>query len=74
MIHLIEKKGEVVGWELRPETVKEQKIAAHIRDLTFFGLEETEIKYDGLKLIDEKVGKTMGNIKSLTWIQKRFVK
>lgn len=74
MIHLIEKEGEVVGWELRPVTPEEQKIAARIRDLSFFGIEETAIKYDGLKLIDKKVGKTIGNIKSLTWIQKRFIK
>jgi hypothetical protein len=74
MIHLIKKDGEVVGWEVRPTNPEEDKIAAAMRDLTFFGFDETAIKYDGLTLKDPESGKTMGNIKSLTWIQKQYTK
>jgi len=72
MIKLIKnKENKVVGWEMCPTTEEEQVIAAYVRDLQFFGFEETEIVYDGLKFIDHNKGKTLGNIKSLTWIQKK---
>ena len=55
-------------------TEEEQLIAGSIRDLQFFGFGDTAIKYDGLKLIDEDKGKVMGNIKSLTFLQKKHCK
>jgi hypothetical protein len=75
MIHLIkDEQGNSIGWELKPTTDEEQKIAGTIRDLQFFGFNDTAIEYDGLKLIDESKGKTLGNIKSISWVQKRHQK
>lgn len=70
MVHLIKKDGIVVGWEMRPTTDEEQLIAAQVRNLQFFGLGDTAIEYNGLKLKDESAGKTLGNIDSISWIQK----
>lgn len=67
-------QNKPIGWKMSPKTQEEQEIAAVVRDLQFFGFDETQIVYDGLKLIDPKKGKTMGNIKSLTWIQKSYQK
>lgn len=72
MIEIIKKEGNPIGWKLCPENKQEQSIAAVIRDLQFFGFEETKIVYDGLELIEPSKGKTLGNIKSLTWIQKQY--
>ena len=71
MVHIIYKDGEPIGWEMKPVTEEEQKIAAGVRNLQFFGFDETAIEYNGLKLIDGVKGKTMGNIKSLSWIQEQ---
>lgn len=71
MVHLVKnKEGIVVGWELRPTTPEEQELAGRIRNLEFFGFEDTAVDYCGLELIDDNKGKEIGNIKSLKWIQK----
>lgn len=73
MVHLIKNEvGKVVGWELKPVTEEDQEIAGYIRDLQFFGLDDTAVEYTGLKLIDPQKGKQFGNIKSIGWIQKRY--
>lgn len=72
MIHLIkDEKGKTIGWKLNPITKEEQETAAAIRDLQFFGHDDTRIVYDGLTLLDESIGKELYNIESLTWIQKK---
>jgi len=73
MVHLIyNDQNQPIGWELKPITKEEKKIAGTIRDLQFFGFNDTAIKYNGLKLIEPSKGKTLGNIKSLSWIQKKY--
>jgi hypothetical protein len=73
MITLIKnEKGESIGWKLSPVTEEEQLLVGTIRDLQFFGLGETAIKYDGLELIDQEKGKELGNIKAVSWIQKKY--
>jgi hypothetical protein len=75
MVHILkDENGNSIGWELRPITDEEQKIAGSIRDLAFLGFDETAIKYAGLKLIDNAKGVQLGNIKSLTWKQQQFIK
>lgn len=75
MIHLIKDlNGKSIGWELKPTTKEEQEIVAIIRDLQFFGYDDTKIVYDGLTLLDESKGKELYNIESLTWIQKKHKK
>jgi hypothetical protein len=73
MIQIIyNKDNQPIGWELSPKTDEEQKTAAIIRDLQFFGLNDTTIEYKGIKLIDESKGKTLGNLKSVGWIQRKY--
>lgn len=76
MLKIIYKDNIPVGWQMCPTTEEEHKTVAIIRDLQFFGMEEegTNIEYSGLRLIDESKGKVMGNVKSLTWIQKQHMK
>ena len=71
MVHLIKKYGKVIGWEMKPTTPEEQLITAQIRDLQFFGLGDTNIVYNGLKLINTEVGKQLNNIESISWIQEK---
>lgn len=72
MISLIYENNKPIGWKLEPKNEKEQEIAAVIRDLQFFGFNETNVEYAGLELIDPKVGKKLGNIKKLSWKQKKY--
>ena len=42
MVHLVyNADNKVIGWEMRPTTPEEQKIAGAIRDMQFFGIEDT---------------------------------
>lgn len=73
MVHLIrDKNNKLIGWEMKPTNEEEQRIAAYVRDLQFFEFEDTAITYNGLKLIDEEKGKLIGNIKSISWVQKKY--
>ena len=75
MVHLIKnEQGHAIGWELKPTNDEEQLIAAKIRDLQFFGIDDTYPEYNGLKLIDPSKGKTLGNIESISWLQKKYHK
>ena len=73
MVHLVyNTENKVIGWEIRPTTPEEQKIAATIRDMQFFGIDDTYPSYNGLELIDPNKGKVMGNIKKLSWIMRKY--
>lgn len=50
MVHIIfdEDNKTAIGWEMRPVTQEEQKVAATVRDLSFFCFGEEKIVYDGL--------------------------
>jgi hypothetical protein len=75
MVHLIKnEQGKAIGWEMKPITEEEQLIAGTIRDLQFFGMDDTYPEYNGLKLIDQDKGKTIGNIQSISWKQKKYCK
>ena len=73
MVHLVyNADNKVIGWEMRPTTPEEQEIAGIIRDMQFFGFNDTYPSYNGLELIDPNKGKTMGNVKRLSWIMKKY--
>ena len=75
MVKLIKNEdGEPIGWAFFPVTDEEQLIVGTIRDLQFFGLEDTYPTYNGLELIDPYKGKVMGNIKCISWKQKKYQK
>ena len=73
MVHLIKNEfGKTIGWELKPITPEEQQIVAKIRDLQFFGFDDTYPEYNGLTLIDPKLGKRSDNIKSIGWLMRKY--
>lgn len=73
MVHIIKNsEGKPIGWEMCPQTEKEHETVAIIRDLQFFGLEETYPSYNGLELIDPDKGKCTGNIKRISWLMRKY--
>lgn len=46
-VELVKKDGFVVGWTLEGENPEEIAKLAVIRNLTFFGMGDTRIVYDG---------------------------
>ena len=73
MVHLVyNTDNKAIGWEMRPTTPEEQKIATTIRDMQFFGIDDTYPSYNGLELIDPDKGKTIDNIKRLSWIMRKY--
>jgi len=75
MVHIIfNEKKQPIGWEMKPITEEEQLIAARVRDMQFFGMDDTYPEYNGLQLIEPSKGKKVGNIKSISWLQKKYHK
>ena len=59
--------GQAIGWTITAETKEENVVVGTIRDLQFFGMDETAIKYDGRRETPE------GNL-ILGWKQARYKK
>lgn len=59
-----------IGWTIEGETEKEKKKVNIIRDLQFWGIDDTVIKYNGRETIDNEEN----NAGRLSWKQKRFHK
>ena len=73
MVHIIKNsEGRPIGWEMCPQTEEEHETVATIRDLQFFGLDETYPSYNGLELIDPDKGKCTGNIKRISWLMRKY--
>ena len=73
MVRIIKNsEGKPIGWEMCPQTEEEHETVAIIRDLQFFGLDETYPSYDGLELIDPDKGKCTGNIKRISWLMRKY--
>ncbi len=73
MLHLIKnEQGEPIGWEMVPTNDEERDIITTIRDLQFFGFEDTAIDYNGLQLIDPEQGKSYENLKSISWLMRKY--
>ena len=64
-VELIMKDGKPVGWTIEGETVDEKFTVNSIRNLQFFGFEETKIVYGG------RVGKDPDFAGKLIWVQKQ---
>lgn len=63
-------QGQSIGWDIIPETKEDDVTIATMRDLQFFGFEDTAIRYDGFVSRVKSKGKTLGNIKRLQYVQK----
>lgn len=60
-------KGSIIGWEMSGENPNEIAKLATIRNLQFFGFNETKIVYNGRR------ESTDNNPGILQWIQKQHV-
>ena len=69
-IELIMKDGNPVGYKIIPETLEEKETVGTVRDLIFFGFEDTVIKYNGLKLVDGGT-KRPEDLVHISFIQKK---
>lgn len=73
MVHIIKNsEGKPIGWEMCPQTEEEHETVAIIRELQFFGMDETYPSYNGLELIDPDKGKCTGNIKRISWLMRKY--
>jgi hypothetical protein len=66
-------KGRAVGYDMIPETSEDKEILGTVRDMIFFGIDETSIKYDGIELIGDGK-KAVENLSKLKFIQKKHQK
>lgn len=68
-IEYIIKDERPVGYKLVPENDEDREKLGVVRDLHFFGHDDTYIRYNGIELTDTDLGKSQDNIKSLKFIQ-----
>ncbi len=66
-IELIYQDGNLSGYDMIPENEEDREVIGAVRDLNFWGIDETVIRYNG-RLSDEE-----DNILKLRWRQKRFL-
>ena len=63
-VKIIRKEGVAIGWSMKADTEEATNIVNIIRNLQFFGLNETVIVYDG------RVGGTEKSAGKLYWLQR----
>jgi hypothetical protein len=68
------ERGNPIGWDIIPETAEDNDTIATMRDLQFFGFDDSAIKYDGMRMVDDSVGKEFGNIERLCFKQKKHTR
>lgn len=65
--------GQAIGWKIIPESREDQKTLGTIRNLSFWGFDETKITYNGIKASEIKVdGKQVLVVDEISWIQKQY--
>jgi hypothetical protein len=61
------KEGKAVGWSIDSKDISEKNTLAIIRDLQFFGMDDTKVVYNGRYKSDDKNGYPG----RLEWIQSK---
>ena len=69
-IELRQIDNEVVGYDIIAETKEDSLVMGNVRNLHFFGFDDTYIRYNGM-LSGE--GEEERLVKKLSFIQERFV-
>lgn len=69
-IDLTMKDGKPIGYSIIPETAEEKETVGTVRDLIFFGFDDTRIVYDGLELVEGGV-KRSEDLVCIKFIQKK---
>ena len=72
-IELIYFEEKIVGWTIIPENESDDLTIATMRDLQFFGADETHVEYAGMSLKQKEKGKVLGNLESLSFKQKKYI-
>lgn len=68
-VELIKVDGKPVGWTITAENVDDNETLNVMRELSFWGFDDTAIKYGGMVEEDDRLG-----VKSLKWVQKKHNK
>lgn len=63
-VQLIKKEGKVIGWTITAETQEEKYTVNAIRNMEFFGLDDTKIVYGGRVGGDEHDAGTLMYVES----------
>jgi hypothetical protein len=66
-IELIKIQDKSVGWKVIAESDDDKKILNAVRDLSFWGMDDTKIQYAGMTSDESE-----NNVQSLRWIQKQY--
>ena len=65
-----DENGKAVGWSMQGENPQEIDKLGTIRDLQFWGFDDTAIEYNGRRESDDK----NNNPGILSWVQRKFRK
>ena len=63
-----DEKGYAIGYDLIPESKEEQLTLGTVRNMIFFGIDDTHLEYDGRT---SETIEGVDYITSLKWIQKK---
>lgn len=66
-VELIKIQDKSVGWKVIAESDDDKKILNAVRDLSFWGIDDTKIQYAGMTSDESE-----NNVQSLRWIQKQY--
>jgi hypothetical protein len=67
-VELVKHEGKTIGWELVAENEEDRLTLGSIRNMQFFGLDETAIVYRGVTAWKED----NNYAQTLEWRQKKF--
>ena len=69
-IEITKKDGQSVGWHIVADSLEDQKILGTMRNLQFWGLGDTVIRYDGIETSQVEIdGKTVDVVDRMKYIQ-----
>ena len=71
---LKDENGKAIGWSMQGENPQEIEKLGIIRDLQFFGFDDTAIRYDGRKTDHLTKEEMINNPGILSWKQRKFTK
>jgi hypothetical protein len=66
--------GAPIGWNIIRESEDDDNTLAAMRNLAFFGFDETKIMYDGYDKVTPDMEAGHGNVERIKFIQKRHIK
>jgi hypothetical protein len=65
--------GAPIGWNIIRESEEDDNTLAVIRNLSFFGFNDTKIMYDGFDKLNPEMEGDHGNVERIKFIQKKHI-